>query len=99
MRFTDRITFMRKEGGGYNPETGKHDFPVPIPTVKPCNLSTLGTDRTTQLFGVVDKVVTVARLQRPYVEAFDSVVIDGELYKVMRKSNYRKGVLFLERGQ
>ena len=99
MRFADRITFIAETGGGYNPETGKHDPPSTNRVVIPCHLSRLGMDRTNQLFGVVDKVVTVARLQRPYTERFTSVSIDDEPYKVLRKSDYRKGVLFLERGQ
>jgi hypothetical protein len=40
--------------------------------------------------------VTVARLQRPYKDQIDYVLIDGQKYRILRQSDYRKGVFYLE---
>lgn len=97
MRFNDRITFVVVSGGGYNPETGTHEPMKEERTTLPCNLSTLGLERTQQLFGASDKNVITARLQRPYTGKFEHIEIEQNKYKVTRRSIYRKGVLFLER--
>ena len=58
----------------------------------------MGVERTNELFGSINRKITVARLQNPYLQPFDYVEIDKEKYQVERHSNYRKGVLFLEGG-
>ena len=96
MRFNERITFVREYEGGYNPITGEHE-PVREETeTAPCNLSTLGIERTNELFGQLDRKIIVARLQRPYVKSFDFIRIKGQKYNVKRQSDYRKGVFYLE---
>lgn len=96
MRFNDRITFVKKGESYYDPEKGEYVETDPIKTKLPCNLSTLGTDRTNELFGQMDKVITVARLQRPYNDEFDHALINNQKYQVKRQSNYRKGAFYLE---
>lgn len=96
MRFNDRITFAKRTGEHYDPILGKTVEGEPIKDTKPCNLSRLGVERTNQLFGQIDRVITVARLQQPYNNDFDYILIGEQRYNMQRQSDYRKGVFFLE---
>jgi len=96
LRFSDRITFVNIEESYYDPTKNGYVEGEEIRTTKPCNLSTLGLNRTQELFGNLDTRITVARLQRPYLNEFDHVLINEKKYTVTSKSDYRKGVFFLE---
>lgn len=96
MRFNDRITFIQKTDSHYDPLKGEYVEGEKIEFTFSCNISQLGVERTNELFGSIDTVITVARLQRPFRFSFDYAVIDEQPFKVRRQSNYRKGVFFLE---
>ncbi len=96
MRFDKRITFVNETESYYDPIQGKHVKGEIIKTTLPCNLSTLGIQRTNELFGQIDRVITVARLQRLYYGKIDYILIDEQKYEVKRQSDYRKGVFYLE---
>lgn len=105
MRFADRITFVNVTESYYDPITGKHVKGEIVKTELPCNQSTLGIQRTNELFGQIDRVITVARLQRPYHGKIDYVYLnedpaqkdeEKQKYEVKRQSDYRKGVFYLE---
>lgn len=95
MNFSDRITFIHQEESYYDPEIGGYVDSDRIKTVKPCKISTMGFGKTTEVFGDVSANVLVARLQNPYNKVFSVVEVDSKEYKVLRESNYKKGVLFL----
>jgi len=96
MRYSKRVTFVTKIGGGFNPDTGKHDKPREVRDEKACNVSTVGVDRSKELFGEIDTIVTVIRLQRPYDKQFDYIELNDEPYNVRRQSDYRRGAFYLE---
>ncbi len=96
MRFDKRITFVQKGDYYYDPIKGENVEGVPTKDTKPCNISTLGIQRTNELFGQIDRKITVARLQRPYNDPFDYIEINDQRYDVKRQSDYRKGVFYLE---
>jgi hypothetical protein len=102
MNFSERITFVKETESYYDPEKGEYVDGELIKTVRPCNLSSMGVDRTNQLFGQIDTVITVARLQRPYNDRVDYVHLnekeneESPKYQVKRQSDYRKGVFYLE---
>lgn len=96
MRFSDRITFVTKGDSYYDPDENGYVEGKPIKKTKPCKLSSLGIERKQELFGSLDKRVTVARLQRPFLDGFDHVLIDEKEYQVSARSDYRKGVFYLE---
>ena len=96
MRFDKRITFVKETDSYYDPVLGEYIEGVPLEDTHPCNLSRLGVERTNELFGKLDRVITVARLQRPYSKDFDHVMIDEQKYTTRRQSDYRKGVFYLE---
>ena len=97
MRFSDRITFVQETEAFYDPRLGRWVEGLETFIEKPCKLTELGTERTTELFGRFDRQLTVARLQRPHLQDFNHVLVDGTKFEVQRQSNYRKGVLYLER--
>ena len=96
MRFSDRISFVTEPEKEYDPNTGRYTTHEPVIDTKPCKLSSMGSQRTVELFGEIDRVITVARLQRPYTKPFDYVLIDNQKYTERRQSDYRKGVFYLE---
>lgn len=96
MRFDKRITFVNITESYYDPIEGEYVEGERIETKKPCNLSNLGIQRTNELFGELDKLITIARLQHPYNGKIDYVLINEQKYNVKRQSDYRKGVFYLE---
>lgn len=96
MRYNDRITLVVEKDGGYDPETGKNKEPEVEEVELPCNLSELGIERTSELFGQIDSTIVVARLQRPFRKYVSYAKIEGIKYKIKRQSNYRRGVFYLE---
>lgn len=96
MRFNKRITFVKEGNPYYDPTQGEYVQGEPIKDTVPCNLSNLGIERTNELFGQIDKIITVARLQRPYNKEFDYIEINNQRYDIKRQSDYRKGVFYLE---
>lgn len=104
MRFSQRITFVNEADAYYDPIAGEWVDGELIKTTLPCNISTLGIDRTNELFGEMDKVITVARLRHPYNGKIDYVFLnedeklpddEKQKYQVKRQSDYRKGVFYL----
>jgi len=102
MRFSDRVSFVTETEGGFNPETGNYDEPKKERDTKPCNISTIGTKRSVELFGEIDTSVIVVRLQRPYHEKFDYINIPSGQYKgdyrVKEKVPHRKQTVFYLEG-
>ena len=101
MRYSDRITFVTESEGGYNPDKGEHDEVVITEDTKPCNINSLGVERSVKLFGEIDIGIIVARLQRPYPYTFDRVEIPVGIYKgeynVKNHAPHRsKSVFYLE---
>jgi len=99
MRFNERITLVNEIDGYYDPVEGKHVPPEIIKTTLPCNLSRMGVDRTNELFGQIDTVITVARLQQPYNGKVNYAYLNNDesiKYQIRRQSDYRKGVFYLE---
>lgn len=84
MRYDKRIIFVRETEGGLNPSTGNHEEGELIKTTLPCNISSLGVDRSVQLFGEIDTSVIVVRLRRVYDIPFDYALVDDKEYHVKR---------------
>lgn len=99
MRFNERITLVNETNGYYDPIEGRQVPPEIIETTLPCNLSRMGVDRTNELFGQIDTVITVARLQHPYNGKVNYAYLNNKQsikYQIRRQSDYRKGVFYLE---
>lgn len=98
MRFIDRVSIVTESEGGYNPSTGQFDESVQTITKLPCNISQLGVERTVQLFGEMDKTILVVRLQRPYTQPYDYLLIDNKRYSVRRHVPHRRESVFYVEG-
>jgi len=97
MRFNQRITFVKDGDSYYDPNIGNYVEGEKEYDIVPCNISSLKVDRTKELFGELDTDIQVARLQRPYTKAFDYIQINGDKQSIKHRSDYRKGVFYLER--
>ncbi|SIT91693.1 hypothetical protein [Edaphobacillus lindanitolerans] len=89
MRFADRVTFIQETGGGYNPDTGRHEPPEIRRETLPCNLSYVGIDRQKELFGQIDRATAIVRLRQPYSRRFDYAEIEGRRYALSRRTPLR----------
>ncbi|WP_079708620.1 hypothetical protein [Paraliobacillus ryukyuensis] len=98
MRFNDRITFIKLGESYYDPDQGRYVESNPVNTIKPCDISSVGIERSKELFGEIDTNVIVVRLQHPYTDSFDQIEINNTPYQMQRQSNYRKGVFYLRGG-
>src|SRR5690625_2371 len=99
MRFNERITLVNETDGYYDPIESKHVPPETIKTTLPCNLTSMGVNRTNELCVQLDTVITIARLQHPYNGKvnYDYLNNDESIeYQIRRQSDYRKGVFYLE---
>lgn len=105
MRFDKRVTFVTNGEEYYDPDRSEWVRGEPTLNVVPCNVSRMGVERTNQIFGSLDKVVTVIRLQRTYDKPFDRIYLGSHdlgsienenALEVIRQSDYRKGVLYVE---
>ena len=97
MRFNKRLTFVTDSDSYYDPVKGDYVEGEKTYNTVPCNISSLKVDRTKELFGEIYNNIVVARLQRPYDKTFDYIVIDGKKQNIKHRSDYRKGVFYLER--
>ena len=96
MRFDKRVTFVNIEESYYDPELGEYVDGEIIKDVVPCNLSPMKLDRKKELFGEIDTLVTVVRLQKPYNKPFDHIEINNKKVNLKHRSDYRKGVFYVE---
>src|SRR5690625_4984798 len=98
MRFDKRIIFVNITESYYDTIEGEYVEGKEIETKKPCNLSTLGVQRTNELFVQIDKLITIAKLQHHHNGKIDYVKLNDreQKYNVKRQSDYRKGVFYLE---
>jgi|SRR5699024_1242401 len=99
MRFNHRASFVTDGESHYDPTLGEWVDGVPVIDIVPCNISSLRIDRTKELFGEIDNDIQVVRLQRPYNKQFNYIEIDGKKQNIKHRSDYRKGVFYLERNR
>lgn len=98
MRYSDRISFVTETEEVYNPRTGEYEGGVFASEVYPCKTSTLGIDRTINLFGQLDINIVVARLQRPFNSAYTYVEINDKRLNVKRHIPHSSGSVFYLEG-
>ena len=98
MRYIDRVSVVTESEGGYNPSTGQFDDATVTTQTFPCNISQLGIERTMQMFGEMDKTILVVRLQRPYTQPYDYLLIDSKKYHVKRHVPHRRESVFFVEG-
>lgn len=88
------MEILNETGGGYNPDTGRHEPPVTQFTVLPCNVSSLGIDRRRALFGDFDVERIVVRLQQPYEGAITKAIVEGKAYKLTQHNQFNPRTAF-----
>ncbi len=96
MRFDKRITFVTDGESRYDPVVGDWVEGEKVKKTVPCNFSPMKIDRKKELFGEIDTQIEVVRLQKPYNATFDYIEINGIKQNIMHRSDFRKGVFYLE---
>ncbi|WP_148417210.1 hypothetical protein [Oceanobacillus jeddahense] len=94
-----RVTFVSETDGYYDPEKGEWIPGELDEKTLPCNANKLGIESTNQIFGQIDKKMSVIRLQRPYYKDFEYLYLGDkkeQKYQVKRQSDHRKGVFYVE---
>jgi len=97
MRFNKRITFVTDSESYYDPIIGDYVEGEKQKDTVPANINKTSAEQSKQLFGEIDTIMIIARTQRPYNKHFDYIEIDSKPYNLVRQSDVRKGVFYLER--
>lgn len=90
MRTNSRITFVSGGQLEYDFELGDYVVKDSKRETRPCHLSTLGVDRSFQIFGDYNAEVLIARLIHPFNKPFDLIEVNGEPYKWTRSRHDKK---------
>lgn len=96
MRFNNRITFVHIAESKYDTETGNYKESEPVRTIMSCNLQQVGIQKRAEVFGDINKALTMAILRRPYNKPFTHVEYRGHKFQVIQSSTFRKTALYIE---
>lgn len=94
MRFDKRVTLVGRSFEKFDPITGNMIVVPGEGKTVPCNASDLGVNRTIELFGKLDKQVTVVRLQRPHNDFVKCVRLNNIEYNVIKIAGSRSKMTF-----
>jgi len=98
MRYSDRVTLVGAPKRVYDPVTGDMVVIEGERTYLPCNISDVGIKRTNELFGRIDRHITVVRLQQPYHDHVEELWIGDKRFNILRKVNHRTETSFYVEG-
>lgn len=80
--YADRITLVKVEEGGYNPETHEQDKATIDREILPCHVNYMNEDSLIRLYGKLDIEVITVRFQTPVTMDFDYCEYKGERFEV-----------------
>lgn len=99
MRYSDRVTLIGEPLEEYDTTLGEVIEVDGFRKTLPCNMSDVGVQGVSQLFGDVTKRVTVVRLQSKWRgDEVAFVEIDGKRYNVLKRSDGRRETSFYIEG-
>lgn len=98
MRTNDRVTFVKQGNSRWDTELNQRVYDVDNPTKLPCHISSLGIDRSKELFGQYDSGTKVVRLVHRYTEPFEYVLLNDETTRYYLVSKRLNDSVFYVRG-
>ena len=97
MDSSERVSLYKLIRGGYNPATGKNSVTTDTGVRLPCQSAPLSLDKTSMMFGSIDRKMTTVWLLNRYDGDADVAKIGNDKFKVVRHVSYdTESVLYLE---
>lgn len=89
MRYDKQVFFVKEGEDEYDYSTGDYVTTEPIKEEVWANVSDMGTERQTLIFGAVKQGALTIRLRSKYEKPFDMIEYDGNIYDVARNREFR----------
>ena len=94
MRYDKRIYFVKEGEDEYDYNTGNYVTGEPIKDEVWANVSDMGTQRQTLIFGALKQGALTVRIQNKVEQPFDYIEIDGQSYNVASTRTFRHDQAF-----
>lgn len=82
MRYDKPIYFVKESGKYYDPDFGEWQIDEPVKTKRRANITHMSAERQLAVFGDVRSDRAIVRLQRPFIEPYDFIEINGKAHTV-----------------
>lgn len=96
MRYNDRIVFIERREGEYNPNIGEYEKGIVSRETVPCFVMDLGLERSIQLFGDYEKERKVVYLRRKLTKIYHLCIYKEKIYRA--KVDRQNGTVFYLEG-
>lgn len=94
MRYDKKIYFVKEGEDEYDYATGNYVTTEPIKHEAWANVSDMGTQRQTLIFGGLKQGALTVRIQGKYEKPFDYIEHDGKTHKVENTRTFRNDQVF-----
>ena len=94
MRYDQRIYFVKEGEDEYDYTTGDYSAGEPTKDEVWANVSDMGTQRQTLIFGALKQGALTIRIQNKYEQPFDYIEVDGQPYNVASTRTFRHDQAF-----
>lgn len=82
MRYDKPIYFVKESGRHYDPDSGEWQMDEPVKAMRRANITHMSAERQRAIFGDVRSDRSIVRLQRPFIEPYDFIEINGKAHSV-----------------
>ena len=94
MRYDKKIYFVKQGEDVYDYDTGNYVTGEPIKHEAWANVSDMGTQRQTLVFGALKQGALTIRIQNKYEQPFDYIEVGGQPYNVASTRTFRHDQAF-----
>ena len=94
MRYSTPIYFVKEGEDEYDYSTGDYVTTEPIKHEAWANVSDMGTQRQTLVFGALKQGALTIRIQNKYEQPFDYIEVGGQPYNVASTRTFRHDQAF-----
>ena len=94
MRYDKKIYFVKQGKDVYDYDTGNYIAGEPVKEEVWANVSDMGTQRQTLIFGALKQGALTIRIQNKHEQPFDYIEVDGQPYSVASTRTFRHDQAF-----
>lgn len=94
MRYDKQIFFVKEGEDEYNDSTGNYEPGEPTKEEVWANVSDMGTERMSLLYGSLQKDALTVRIRGKFTEGFDYMEINKKPYQIDHKRTFRHDQAF-----
>lgn len=94
MRYDKKIYFVKEGEDVYDYDTGNYTAGEPIKEEAWSNVSDMGTQHQTLIFGALKQGALTIRIQNKHEQPFDYIEVDGQPYDVASTRTFRHDQAF-----